>query len=127
MTIFHIALRADWDAGGYVPASLASEGFVHLSTGEQLDDTLRLYFAGCSVALVEIEPDRLTAELKWEPPAGPHDVLEGPAIHGELQDPAVVSDPKKLRELTKLRSELEPVVQAFPQNTRLKAKLDSLR
>lgn len=92
MTIFHIALRADWDAGCYVPASLASEGFVHLSTDEQLDDTLGLYFAGCSVALVEIDPDRLTAELKWEPPAGPHARGDQrfPHLYGALNDSAIV-------------------------------------
>ncbi len=42
-------------------------------------------------------------------------------VEAQLQDPAVVSDPKKLRELTRLRSELEPVVQAYlAQRTRLK-------
>ncbi|WP_243286512.1 peptide chain release factor 1 [Geothrix terrae] len=42
-------------------------------------------------------------------------------VEAQLQDPAVVSDPKRLRELTKLRAELEPVVQAFQaQRTRLK-------
>ncbi len=42
-------------------------------------------------------------------------------VEAQLQDPAVVSDPKRLRELTKLRAELEPVVQAFQaQRTLLK-------
>ncbi len=42
-------------------------------------------------------------------------------VEAQLQDPAVVSDPRRLRELTKLRSELEPVVLAFQaQRTRLK-------
>ena len=31
-------------------------------------------------------------------------------VEAQLQDPAIVSDSKKLRELTKLRAELEPVV-----------------
>ncbi len=34
-------------------------------------------------------------------------------VEALLQDPAVVGDPKKLRELTKLRAELEPVVEAW--------------
>ena len=34
-------------------------------------------------------------------------------VEAQLQDPAVVSDPRRLRELSKLRAELEPVVQAF--------------
>ncbi|WP_306599003.1 peptide chain release factor 1 [Geothrix sp. 21YS21S-2] len=42
-------------------------------------------------------------------------------IEAQLQDPAVVSDMKRLRELTKLRSELEPVVEAWHlQRTRLR-------
>jgi len=41
-------------------------------------------------------------------------------IEAQLQDPAVVSDSRRLRELTKLRSELEPVVAAWHlQRTRL--------
>jgi peptide chain release factor 1 len=34
-------------------------------------------------------------------------------VEAQLQDPVVVSDPKRLRELSKLRAELEPVVLAF--------------
>jgi peptide chain release factor 1 len=42
-------------------------------------------------------------------------------VEAQLQDPAVVSDPKRLRELSKLRAELEPVVLAFQaQRTRMK-------
>ncbi len=41
-------------------------------------------------------------------------------IEAQLQDPAVVSDPKRLRELTKHRAELEPIVAAWhAQRTRL--------
>jgi len=42
-------------------------------------------------------------------------------VEAQLQDPAVVSDPKKLRDLTRTRAELEPVVIAWArQRTRLK-------
>ncbi len=42
-------------------------------------------------------------------------------VEAQLQDPAVVSEPKRLRELSKLRAELEPVVLVFQaQRTRLK-------
>ena len=34
-------------------------------------------------------------------------------VEAQLQDSSIVSDPKKLRELTKLRAELEPVVEAW--------------
>ncbi|HJU83666.1 MAG TPA: peptide chain release factor 1 [Holophagaceae bacterium] len=44
-------------------------------------------------------------------------------VEAQLQDPAVVSDPKKLRELTKLRAELEPVVGAFERQRSLDKQL----
>jgi peptide chain release factor 1 len=48
-------------------------------------------------------------------------------VEAQLQDPAVVSDPRRLRELTKLRAELEPVVLAFQaQRTRLKQLEETL-
>lgn len=54
-----------------------------------------------------------------------HDQLEAldakfQEVEAQLQDPAVVCDSKKLRELTRLRAELEPVVLAWSaQRTRL--------
>ncbi len=45
-------------------------------------------------------------------------------VEAQLQDPAVVSDPKRLRELTKLRAELEPVVQAFQAQRSLLKQLE---
>lgn len=48
--LLHITTRADWDAacvaGRYAPASLASQGFIHLSTPAQLAGTARRFFAG---------------------------------------------------------------------------------
>ena len=42
-------------------------------------------------------------------------------VEAQLQDPTVVSDPNRVRELAKLRAELEPVIQAFQaQRTRVK-------
>ncbi len=55
-----------------------------------------------------------------------HDQLESldakfQEVEAQLQDPDVVCDPKKLRELTRLRAELEPVVLAWSaQRTRLR-------
>ncbi|HWQ11008.1 MAG TPA: peptide chain release factor 1, partial [Holophaga sp.] len=45
-------------------------------------------------------------------------------VEAQLQDPAVVSDPRKLRELSKLRAELEPVVQAWAQQRSLLKQLE---
>jgi len=45
-------------------------------------------------------------------------------VEAQLQDPSVVSDPKRLRELSKLRAELEPVVLAFQAQRTLVKQLD---
>ncbi|HEU4950329.1 MAG TPA: peptide chain release factor 1 [Holophagaceae bacterium] len=58
-----------------------------------------------------------------------HDQLEAvqarfQEVEAQLQDPAVVTDPRKLRDLTRLRSELEPVVAAFERQKVLQRQLD---
>jgi peptide chain release factor 1 len=45
-------------------------------------------------------------------------------VEAQLQEPAIVSDPKKLRELSKLRSELEPVVLAWARQRSLMKQLE---
>ncbi|MFN7958464.1 MAG: peptide chain release factor 1 [Holophagaceae bacterium] len=45
-------------------------------------------------------------------------------VEAQLQDPAVVSDSKRLRELSKLRAELEPVVLAFQTQRNLMKQLE---
>jgi peptide chain release factor 1 len=45
-------------------------------------------------------------------------------VEAQLQDPEVVSDSKKLRELSKLRSELEPVVKAWSLQRNLLKQLE---
>ncbi|HTL98051.1 MAG TPA: peptide chain release factor 1 [Holophagaceae bacterium] len=58
-----------------------------------------------------------------------HDQLEAlqarfQEVEAQLQDPAIVTDPKRLRDLTKLRAELEPVVQAFERQRVLQKQLE---
>jgi peptide chain release factor 1 len=45
-------------------------------------------------------------------------------VEAQLQEPSIVSDPKKLRELTKLRAELEPVVRSWAQQRSLMKQLE---
>ncbi|MFN8010666.1 MAG: peptide chain release factor 1 [Holophagaceae bacterium] len=45
-------------------------------------------------------------------------------VEAQLQDPAVVSDAKRLRDLTKLRAELEPVVEAWKAQKILQKQLE---
>ncbi|MGC9420733.1 MAG: DUF952 domain-containing protein [Rhodovulum sp.] len=76
MLIYKIFRRAEWDAFRAVgrtagaPVDLA-DGFIHLSTAEQVTGTAEKHFAGESdLVLVAVEADRLGAALKWEPSRG---------------------------------------------------------
>ena len=76
--IFHILKKHEWqqamERGCYEPASLTTEGFVHCSTREQTPATANRYYRGqTGLVLLCIDPSRLTAELRLEPPANPHD------------------------------------------------------
>ena len=47
------------------------DGFVHLSTREQVEDTARLHFAGeADLVLVAVDEARLGEDLRWEPSRG---------------------------------------------------------
>ncbi|WP_018502176.1 DUF952 domain-containing protein [Parafrankia discariae] len=92
--ICHLVSQADWSAGpdGYRPPSLDTEGFIHFSTPEQLLETANLYYRGRSdLLLLVVDPDRLTAPLRWEPAAGPADRGGAlfPHLYGTI-DPAAV-------------------------------------
>lgn len=90
-TIFHLALRHEWEAaqrdGAYrrstIGKSLDDESFIHCSFAEQVEDTARLFYAGRDDVLVlTIDTDRVPAPLK----------IEGgfPHIYGELPVAAVI-------------------------------------
>lgn len=83
--ICHLVSREEWAAGaaGYRPPSLETEGFIHFSAPEQVLDTANRYYRGrTDLLLVVVDPERLTAELRWEPPARPADGNGGAAGHG---------------------------------------------
>ena len=99
--ILHLLPRAGWDAflassePAYTPASLAAEGFVHCTSGD--DVLLRVANAfyrsepGEMVALT-VDPALLTAEVRWEPPAhdDPLATERFPHVYGPLGRGAVV-------------------------------------
>lgn len=87
--IYHLTLD-----GSLTPASLESEGFVHCSTGEQLLATARRYYAGVTgLRVLVLDPQRLTAELRYEMPAGAHSPRElFPHIYGPLNREAIVAE-----------------------------------
>ena len=64
------------------------DGFIHLSTRDQLAGTLDRHFAGETALIVlEIAVDRLAADLKWEPS---RDGALFPHLYGVLPLDAVV-------------------------------------
>jgi len=96
--IFHIISRSECDAarsaGTYKPASLATEGFVHCSTREQIVETANLFYKGRrDLVLLCIEEKKLVSPLKFEAPAaGPtRSSKRFPHIYGLVNLDAVVS------------------------------------
>jgi uncharacterized protein (DUF952 family) len=81
---FHITSRDAWlaaqHAGEYRAPSLAEVGFIHLSTRAQWLDTLLRFYRGVpDLVLHELDAERLTAPVRFEPADGqafPH--LFGP-------------------------------------------------
>ncbi len=72
--IFHITTAAAWaDAqllDEYSVFSLISEGFIHLSTADQvLGSAARYYDDVVGLVLLQVDETRCAAELRWEPPA----------------------------------------------------------
>ncbi len=90
--IFHIAERSQWQAAQsedlYQHASLATEGFIHCSTLKQVVWVADKFFRGQSeLALLKIDPERLWAELRFDPVDG---LGLFPHLYGSLNLDAVV-------------------------------------
>ena len=76
MLVFKIFRRPEWEAlrdtgeSAGAPVDLA-DGYIHLSTREQVAETAAKHFAGESdLVLVAVEIDRLGDALRWEPSRG---------------------------------------------------------
>lgn len=96
-TILHICPRRDWEraeqAGEYAAASLASEGFIHCSTPEQVVKTANRFYRGRQdLVLLVIDAGRLAVPLKYE--AADADLF--PHIYGPINLNAVVKTPNFL-------------------------------
>lgn len=99
MRIFHIALAADWaaaqEAGRYTVStrgrSLAEEGFIHASRGDQWQRIRDLVYADVTepLVLLVIETGRLDAPVVEEAPDGAAGETF-PHIYGALDTDAVV-------------------------------------
>jgi len=93
MLIYHIVLPEVWetfrDEYEYEAASLESEGFIHCSYRNQLDDVLERYYKAAEKVLVlHINPFFLKSELLAEPSTN-REIY--PHIYGKINKSAIVN------------------------------------
>lgn len=89
--IYHIAHRQGWEharqVGHYQVDTLATEGFIHCSTREQVIRTADRFYRGQSdLVLLCIDTGRVEAEIRYEALVGSE---EFPHIYDSLQTDAV--------------------------------------
>ena len=102
--IYHITSGAAWAQaqmrGQYRAPSLASEGFIHCSTREQVVTVADAFYRGqADLLLLCIDEGKLGGELRWEAPAHPEareseqaaDRSLFPHLYGGLNLDAVVA------------------------------------
>lgn len=88
--LFHITSRTAWlaaqERGVYEPASLRSEGFIHLSTADQWRATVQRFFVGHrDLVLLTIDPAGL--DVRYERADGD----DFPHLYGALPVAAVTT------------------------------------
>jgi len=91
--IYHVATRAEWEAGQkegmYTPAAFDADGFIHLSSLDQIVDVANRYFRGQrGLVLVCVNPDAVEAPIKYEDLADQGQYY--PHIYGKLNLDAVI-------------------------------------
>ena len=96
--ILHICPREDWDATDdfLTPPSLVTEGFVHCSDpGTVAIPASRLYPGRTDLVLLEVDPGRVGAPVRWEPGVRDGRVETSgpwfPHVYGRLPRAAVVA------------------------------------
>ncbi|MGY1808450.1 GNAT family N-acetyltransferase [Blastococcus sp. SYSU D00669] len=95
--LVHLIEPADWRAalaaGAVRPASLAAQGFVHLSSPEQVHLPAERLFPGRrDLALLVVDPARLADAVRWEPGVhGDPAAMRFPHLYGPLPVGAVVA------------------------------------
>ncbi|WP_114965730.1 DUF952 domain-containing protein [Alkalilacustris brevis] len=92
MLIYKIFRRAEWEAFDTAGRTLGApvdlaDGYIHLSTAEQVMETAAKHFAAESnLVLVAVDSDALGEALRWEPSRGgqlfPH--LYRPLIRADV-------------------------------------------
>jgi len=97
LKIYHIIPRFQWEEAqrelSYRGDTLESEGFIHFSKREQVLFVANARFKGhTGLLLLEVDSDKLRAELKHEPPyEGDQSGETFPHLYGELNLDAVAA------------------------------------
>ena len=90
--VFKIVPRAEWEASSgdyHGSAHDRADGFLHFSSGPQLAETLRRYYAGQNdLMLIAVDPAALGGALKWEYSASRGE--DFPHLYGVLLTSAVL-------------------------------------
>jgi len=95
--LVHMCSADQWKSaladGELRPDSLTSNGFVHLSTLEQVHLTAnRLYTGRTDLVLLRIDPARLSSPVRWEPGVATDPAaMVFPHLYGALPVTAVIS------------------------------------
>ncbi len=93
MPLLHLCRPEEWEhaqgEGAYRTDSLATEGFIHCSTPEQIVATAQRHRAGQQgLLLLVIDPQRVRAEIRYEAAKNGESY---PHIYGTLNTDAVTS------------------------------------
>ena len=91
--IYHIVKKKEFrnsqKDGQYHPASLEEEGFIHCSTGEEIENTANTYYKGeNSLYLLVIDESRVKQEIRYEQVEGRNQSM--PHIMGPLNIDAIL-------------------------------------
>ena len=91
--IFHVVSQQLWKekahAGLYKPDSLEEKGFIHCSTGKQIEETANRLFKGQrKVYLLVIDVSTIEPRIVWEKPGDEEEPY--PHIYGPLNTDAVL-------------------------------------
>lgn len=95
--LLHLCTSDEWDAARAVgerrPPSLDGQGFVHLSTPEQVHlPANRLYAGRRDMIVLRLNPDLLTDPVRWEPGVpGDPEAMRFPHLYGPIPLTAVTS------------------------------------
>ena len=92
--IYHITTQPEWEQaqenGEYIPGAFPIDGFIHCSDHYQIEDTANRFYASTpDLIVLEIDPDKLAAQLVYENLEG--GVMTFPHLYGHLNLDAVVS------------------------------------